>query len=48
MMPSDDLAWSSAGSSKMAEALQEGRERLAERKAKLGDDAALAELQAPW
>ena len=25
MMPSDDLAWSSAGSSKMAEALQEGR-----------------------
>ena len=25
MMPSDDLAWSSAGSSKMAQALQEGR-----------------------
>ena len=25
MMPSDDLAWSSTGSSKMAEALHEGR-----------------------
>jgi len=91
MMPADDLAWSSAGSSKMATALQEGRcacvseacarqtlstctlttltlaltltltptptptltptltltrKRLAERKAQLGEEAALAELQA--
>ena len=29
MMPSDDLAWSSAGSSKMAQALQEGRRAIA-------------------
>ena len=46
MMPLADRAWSSAGSSKMAAALQEGRERLAERKAEVGDEAALAELQA--
>ena len=45
MMPLADRAWSSAGSSKMAAALQEGRERLAERKAEVGDEAALAELQ---
>ena len=44
MMPLADRAWSSAGSSKMAAALQEGRERLAERKAEVGDEAALEPL----
>ena len=45
-MRPDDLARTNAGSSSMAKALLEAKERLKERKAVLGEEAALAELDA--
>ena len=45
-MPAEDVAWSRTGESAMVRALREAKEQLAQRKAAVGEDAALAELDA--
>lgn len=45
-MRPEDLAWYRAGANSMAAALQEAKEQLAERKAVIGEEAAVAELEA--
>jgi len=45
MMKPEDLAWYQAGGASMAAALQEAREKLVRRKAEIGEEAALAELE---